>query len=73
MAAASVVTMNVVFHAVVPRVLVPPTMVLTIVVTLLVALIVATVMNDLAVVYDAAGQAQHQGDQGERTGRVEHV
>jgi uncharacterized membrane protein len=55
--------MNIVHFAVVPRALMPPTMMLTIVVTFLVALCVpgvGVVMNYLTILYDATGQAQQQ-------------
>jgi hypothetical protein len=58
--------MDIIHFAVVPRILMPPTMMLTIVVAFLVALLVAgVVMNDLAIVYDAARQTQHQRTQAE--------
>jgi|HubBroStandDraft_4_1064222.scaffolds.fasta_scaffold43984_2 hypothetical protein len=67
-------TMNIVFYAVAPRLVMPPTMVLTIVVAFLVALLVTTIMtNYLTIVYDTARQAQYYGRQDKCTQRAKPV
>ena len=56
--------MNVVLYAVVPRLVMPPAMVLTIVVAFLIALCISAaaviVMHYLTIVHDTARQAKHQ-------------
>jgi hypothetical protein len=73
--ATSARTMNIAFYTVVPRLVMPPAMVLTIVVTFLVTLSVTAVMaNYLTIVYDTARQRQYQGRQQHKcTGRAKPV
>ena len=53
--------MTVIVYAVLPPLIMPPTIVLMIVVAFLVALSVATVMDYLTIVHYTARQAHHQG------------